>query len=381
MLNKASGLALFLVAVLSAGTSLSAQSQQPLTVLDTSQQAEKARQPQVAIDKNGQIFIAFGQGNQLKCAVSNDQGRSFAVSTVGTGGVLSLGMRRGPRIVATDAGIVITAVAGEQGKGKDGDILAWRSTDNGASWSGPLKVNTVSGSAREGLHGMAALAHGRIFCSWLDLRSGKMEIYGASSADGGKSWNADRLVYRSPDGAVCTCCHPSVTFSPEGTLYVMWRNQLGGNRDMYFARSANGGATFTPARKLGRDHWAINICPMDGGAIAVTDADHVESVWMRAGSVFTARPESSEKLLGRGVQAWNTPSAAGVYNIWLEKRPGRLMLLPPGSKKPETLADEANDPVIVASHGSDGFVVAAWEAKSGKEGIIQCQVIRPAANK
>ncbi|MFM7594339.1 MAG: sialidase family protein [Isosphaeraceae bacterium] len=187
MLNKASGLALFLVAVLSAGTSLSAQSQQPLTVLDTSQQAEKARQPQVAIDKNGQIFIAFGQGNQLKCAVSNDQGRSFAVSTVGTGGVLSLGMRRGPRIVATNAGIVITAVAGEQGKGKDGDILAWRSTDNGASWSGPLKVNTVSGSAREGLHGMAALADGRIFCSWLDLRSGKMEIYGASSADGGKS--------------------------------------------------------------------------------------------------------------------------------------------------------------------------------------------------
>ena len=368
-------LALALLAFFSFDNLSKAQSPSPVTVVDTTQSADKARQPQVAIDQKGQIFIAFGQGNQLRCAVSKDQGKSFTVSTVGTGGILSLGMRRGPRIVATDAGVVITTVAGEQGKGKDGDILSWRSTDNGASWSGPLKVNAVAGSAREGLHGMAAMADGRIFCTWLDLRSGKMEIYGAASADGGKSWNEDRLVYRSPDGAVCTCCHPSVAFSAEGTLYVMWRNQLGGNRDMYFARSANGGASFTPARKLGRDHWALNICPMDGGAIAVHDAEHVESVWMRAGSVFTARPEATEKLLGRGVQAWNAPSAAGVYNIWLEKRPGRLMLLSPGSKKPETLADEANDPVIASALGPNALVVAAWEAKTGKEGVIQCQII------
>lgn len=374
-------LTLALVAFFSSANLSKAQSPTPVIVVDTTQSADKARQPQVAIDQKGQIFIAFGQGNQLKCAVSKDQGKTFTVSTVGSGGVLSLGMRRGPRIVATNAGLVITAVAGAQGKGKDGDILAWRSTDNGTSWSGPLKVNAVSGSAREGLHGMAAMTDGRIFCSWLDLRSGKMEIYGAASADGGKSWNEDRLVYRSPDGAVCTCCHPSVAFSAEGTLYVMWRNQLGGNRDMYFARSANGGASFTPARKLGRDHWALNICPMDGGAIAVHDSEHLESVWMRAGSVFAARPESSEKLLGRGVQAWNTSSAAGVYNIWLEKRPGRLMLLSPGSNKPEILAEEANDPVIASAQGSNSLVVAAWEAKTGKEGIIQCHVISNSASK
>ena len=145
-----------------------AHASEPLTLIDSTNDAEKARQPQVAIDSDGNIFIAFGQGNTIKCSVSKDQGKNFQTTTVGSGGVLSLGMRRGPRIVATGNSVVITAVAGELGKGKDGDILAWRSTDGGQSWSGPLKVNSVPGSAREGLHGMAAATDGRIFCSWLD---------------------------------------------------------------------------------------------------------------------------------------------------------------------------------------------------------------------
>jgi BNR repeat-like domain len=354
-----------------------AHASEPLTLIDSTKDAEKARQPQVAIDSVGNIFIAFGQGNTIKCAISKDQGKNFQTTTVGSGGVLSLGMRRGPRIVATGNSVVITAVAGELGKGKDGDILAWRSTDGGQSWSGPLKVNSVRGSAREGLHGMAAATNGRIFCSWLDLRSGKMEIYGASSSDGGQSWNTDALIYRSPDGPVCTCCHPSVAFSPEGTLYVMWRNQIGGNRDMYFARSADGGQSFTKARKLGKDYWAINACPMDGGAIAATGHDQIQTIWMRAGGIFTATPEANEKPLGRGVQGWNTPASNGVYNIWLEKRPGRLMLLTPGKSKAEIIAEEANDPVIASTGGNLNFVVAAWEAKTGKEGILQCQIIKP----
>ena len=57
------------------------------------------------------------------------------------------------------------------------------------------------------------------------------------------------------------------------------------------------------------------------------------------------------------------------------------MLLSPGSNKPEILAEEANDPVIASAQGSNTLVVAAWEAKTGKEGIIQCHVISNSASK
>ncbi len=54
------------------------------------------------------------------------------------------------------ASITITAIGGTQGKGRDGDILAYRSHDLGKNWLGPVKVNDVDGSGREGLHAMTS---------------------------------------------------------------------------------------------------------------------------------------------------------------------------------------------------------------------------------
>ena len=96
-----------------------------------------------------------------------------------------------------------------------------------------------------------------------------MRVYGASSEDGGGTWSASRLVYASPSGAVCTCCHPSVAVDDDGGVSVMFRNALGGSRDMYVARSTDGGRTFPPAAKVGAGTWKLEACPMDGGALAV----------------------------------------------------------------------------------------------------------------
>jgi hypothetical protein len=333
----------------------------------------EAKQPQVAVDARGRIYIAFGRGNTVRLAASTDAGRTYDVNTVGTPGALSLGMRRGPRVAATDGAVLVTAIGGSEGKGRDGDVLAWRSTDGGRTWAGPTRVNAVEGSAREGLHGMAAGPDGRVFCTWLDLRNEKTEIYGSLSKDGGATWGPDALVYRSPDGSVCECCHPSAAFSPDGTLHVMWRNSLKGARDLYLTSSSDGGTTFGTAEKLGRGTWPLKACPMDGGAVAAGPDGRVETVWMRAGSMFAARPGEAERPLGRGVQGWTAFGAEGPYAVWLEKRPGKLLALIPGESSPLTLAERASDPVIAAAPGGRGPVVAAWEAKA--DGGIVSQVL------
>ena len=201
-----------------------AKASEPVRVTSADGPDREGKQPQVAVDARGRIYIAFGRGNTVRLASSTDGGRSYDVNTVGEVGSLALGMRRGPRVAATDSSIVVTAIGGREGKGRDGDVLAWCSEDGGKTWAGPTRINAVEGSAREGLHGMAAGPEGRVYCTWLDLRSEKMEIYGALSKDGGATWEPDVLVYRSPDGSVCTCCHPSAAFGPDGTLHVMWRN-------------------------------------------------------------------------------------------------------------------------------------------------------------
>lgn len=334
------------------------------------------KQPQVAVDTGGRIYVVFGRANEVRLASSGDGGRRYDVTTVGRVGALSLGMRRGPRVVVAGDAVVVTAIGGDEGKGRDGDVLAWRSSDGGNTWGGPRRINSVGGSAREGLHGMAAGPNGRIFCTWLDLRAGRTEIYGSLSRDGGATWEGDALIYRSPDGSVCECCHPSAAYGSDGTLYVMWRNSLGGSRDLYLSRSDDDGKTFHAAEKLGRGTWPLAACPMDGGAVAAGPAGEVETVWMRAGSMFAARPGVPERPLGRGVQGWATLGTGGLHAVWLEGRPGRLLHLGPGAAAPRVLVERAGDPAIAAAPGGRGPVVAAWEVPGRGKGI-EAMVIDP----
>ncbi|MBW3543065.1 MAG: glycoside hydrolase, partial [Planctomycetes bacterium] len=210
---------------------------------------DNPRQPQVAVDSDGKVYVAYGAGEAVYCSTSTDGGRSYGAPVqVGNVERLALGMRRGPRIAAGREIIVVTAVSHEEGT-----VRAWRSSNAGRSWSGPVTVNDNSpGTANEGLQALAAGPNGMLYSVWLDHRLNKKnQIFGAASNDGGKRWSENRLIYRSPDGSVCPCCHPAVTFDSQGTLYVMWRNSVGGFRDMYVAVSRDGGKTFSPAVQLG----------------------------------------------------------------------------------------------------------------------------------
>lgn len=363
-------LAVALIGLGGTGSAADEATGEPVPVVAPDGPDRDGKQPQVAVDPFGRIYVVFGRGSTVRLAVSTDRGKTFQVKAVGSVGSLALGMRRGPRVSATGDAVVVTAIGGGKGKGQDGDVLAWRSTDAGKTWAGPTRVNSVESSAREGLHGMASGPGGKIFCTWLDLRNKRTEIYGASSKDGGVTWETDALVYRSPEKSVCECCHPSAAFSPDGTLHVMWRNSLKGARDLFLANSSDGGRTFSPAEKLGRGTWPLNACPMDGGSVAVRPDGQVETVWMRAGTMYAAKPGEPERELGRGVQGWNAAGPEGTYSAWLEKRPGRLLALTPRGGSPITLAERANDPAIAAAPGGRGPVVAVWEAKSEEGGIL-----------
>src|SRR5712691_3506386 len=143
------------------------------------------RQPQLAAE-GASVGITYGSGNSIYFALSTDSGRTFGAPVLVSGtGRLALGMHRGPRISYVGPSIVITAIVGDQGNGKDGDLMAWRSADGGKSWSSPVRVNDAAGSAREGLHAMAAGGKDLVSAAWLDLRSKGTRIYGSASTDGG----------------------------------------------------------------------------------------------------------------------------------------------------------------------------------------------------
>jgi hypothetical protein len=336
------------------------------------------QQPQVAIDARGAIHVVFGAGDQIRYCHSTDGGATYS-QPVNLPSVdeMSLGMRRGPRIVATSDALCVTAIGGKQGKGRDGDVLAIRSADGGRTWELGGQVNDVADSAREGLHAMAASPTGDICCVWLDLRNRRTEIMGSISKDGGATWGQNFLVYKSPDGSVCECCHPSVAYDREGVLHVMWRNSLAGARDMYVASSPDGGQSFRAAEKLGQGTWPLKACPMDGGSFAFTAANELATVWRRDKTIYlTEAGNSQERSLGQGEQPTIACGKNGLFIVWLEKRGEKAHLLAPGAKSPRQLAPAAGDPVLAAGPRG-GPVVAAWEAREGANTILRIEVLSP----
>lgn len=314
------------------------------------------QQPQVTVSAEGIVHTVFGDGSAIYITSAKSEKLDFAPRVkVGEVPKLALGMRRGPRIVASGNQLVITAISATEG-----DLYSWLSDDAGKSWRSGDRINTVRNSAREGLHAMAGDGRGLVSCVWLDLRGGGMELWSRVSRDGGVKWEPEVRVYASPDGAVCTCCVPSVAIGPRGELAAMWRNAFSGARDMWTALSTDGGRTFGAAQKLGTGTWMLQGCPMDGGGLTFGRDGNLITTWRRESTTFTAGTTGPESKLatdaaqplvvsggGKVATLWEKDGA-----LWVRVDTGAARVLAPGARM-----------ASVAPLGK-GFV-AAWEEPDG----------------
>ncbi|MEQ1828686.1 MAG: sialidase family protein [Pirellula sp.] len=336
-------------------------------------------EPQAAIDEHGTIHLAYGVGNRVFYCRSTDRGKSFEPGKeIASVPNLSLGMRRGPRIVAASGIVAVSIIGGEQGKGRDGDLLVWNSKDGGSHWNGPAMVNHATGSAREGLHSMAISHQGTIWCTWLDLRNKKTEVFVSSSSDGGKTWKANDVAYESPEKNVCECCHPTIAVSGEG-VGVMFRNSLKGNRDMYVAIAKNG-KEFAPAFKLDAESWKLNACPMDGGMMVLNANGEFDAAWMRNGAVYQSNSNAKgEEFLGKGNQPWIAKLGGKAMVAWTSGKRGDLNIFGGPYLEKRVIQGDCSNPCI-ASGGSEksALAVVCWESRNQGESSIHVLPVQAA---
>jgi hypothetical protein len=153
---------------------------------------------------------------------------------------------------------------------------------------------------------------------------------------------------------VCECCKPSVALKGEN-VYVMFRNWLNGNRDLYLVQSKDGGDSFGNAQKLGKGSWPLNGCPMDGGGLAIDKDGDPQTVWNRKGIIYACEPGKEEKELGKGKNCTiESVNGKNVY-AWVEN--GDVVVLKPQGKK-ENLG-KGQLPVLRATNNE--HVVCIWE--------------------
>lgn len=145
-------------------------------------------------------------------------------------------------------------------------ILFSRSTNNGATWSSPIRVNTRAGDCIDSDNTVEGAVptvgpYGEVYLSW----SGPFGITFAKSANGGVSFGNNVHVanlasgwdYSVPgiyrcNGMPITGCDISNS-SSRGFIYISWSDQKKNDTDIYFSRSTDGGTTWSAPQVVNND--------------------------------------------------------------------------------------------------------------------------------
>lgn len=305
--------------------------------------------PNLAVDNGNTIHLVYGYGDSLMYASSDHEGTFSKPSLVAVLPKMFSFAMRGPQIAATEKGLVVTACTSV------GDIFSFYKED-GKNWIQGNKVNDTDTTAKEGLTALSADGK-NTFAVWLDLRDNKRnKIYGAQSRDGGKTWSKNIMVYTSPDTSVCECCKPSVAVK-RNHVYVMFRNWLQGNRDLFLIQSNDGGNSFGNAQKLGNGNWKLDGCPMDGGGIAINKKGEIQTVWRREATLFAAVPGRPEKEIGEGKEC--TMAIIHDKNVYAWSENGEIVIM--NAKGEKKILGEGSEPVLKALNNDQ--LICVWNNK------------------
>jgi hypothetical protein len=313
--------------------------------------------PNASKDIRGNLHIVFGSGDSILYSFSGNQGKTFSQpELVALLPNLFASAMRGPQIASTSNGLIIIAST------KNGDIFSFAKPDE-EIWQSAARVNDVDTVAKEGL--MAIAGDGQTaYAVWLDLRDKHNKIFGAKSTDAGKTWSKNIMVYTSPDKTVCECCKPSVAIKGKD-VFVMFRNWLNGDRDLYLIKSPDGGMTFNHAQKLGEGSWALKGCPMDGGGLSVDADGSIQTVWRRESKIYGCEPGKQEVLLGEGRSCTiETINGQNVY-AWTENN--QVIVMKPNGGK--TSLGTGKQPILKAVDSK--HLICVWE----NENKIQASVL------
>ncbi len=139
------------------------------------------------------------------------------------------------------------------------DVWFDRSFDGGVTWGTDIRVNDLPGSAASPLGSdppvlpaMAVAPNGTVYIVYGDYRNGwpngtangDMDVFFARSVDGGTTWSPG--VRLNDDAATARQWMPDLALDPFGGIHVAWEDDRTGAHNIFYTNSTDGGATWSP---------------------------------------------------------------------------------------------------------------------------------------
>ena len=124
------------------------------------------------------------------------------------------------------------------------EIFCRRSTNGGAAWSTPKRLTWTAAPSWDAAIAVDSSDDLHVF--WADSNPGNHELYYKKSADGGASWSAnERLTWTADDSY-----GPSIALDSSAGLHIAWYDYTPGPADIYYKKSTDGGTSWSATQRL-----------------------------------------------------------------------------------------------------------------------------------
>jgi hypothetical protein len=278
--------------------------------------------PDAELGRDGTLHLVYAAGNDVWYVKSTDEGKTFSEPlrvNAGAGTARAAGGCRGPDLAVGQGGrvhVVWASLPEEEGAPADAGGLAYSYLDPNAGAFTPARTH-VSGVS--GNYAVSADERGQVAVFWA---ADKASVH--LSADRGETFG-DPLPFSQ--SAPCVGCGARLLYTPDGVLYIIYRDFVGGkSADTILVFLRHETRHLAWGANLSRGQWERPICPQTDCSLTLAPGRSLLAAWETDGRVYYARLKA---VVGRGLlEEPKAPPAVGQgrYPVALGARDGTVLV-------------------------------------------------------
>jgi len=170
-------------------------------------------------------------------------------------------------VIAADSSGRLHVVWRDDSSG-NAEIYYKKSSNRGTTWETNKRLTWTSGISEVPAIGVDS--SGYLHVVWVDNTPGNTEIYYKKSTDAGVTWSTNKRLTTT----VLSSYSPDLALDSSNRLHLIWVDETPGNREIYYRKSIDMGATWITNRRL---TWTIG--SSSGPAIGVDTSGNLHVVW------------------------------------------------------------------------------------------------------